>query len=627
MLLKLLLEQFGSQVALFFDNLESLQDATTRVLTDPELQLWIDAAVRLKAQGVKGLRVVLTSRWALPEWREQLYPLGKPVYRDFLAVAQQQKLPKEFLRDFKRLRQAYEVLGGNYRALEYFAAALLKMNTIEEEELVASLRQATEEIQTNMLLELVYSHREPAEQQLLRTLVAYEVPVAIEGVKALVLDELEQPERALEALLSVSLIERTENKTWQTEEFQVSPLVRDWLLRHGGAMVSSEQFQRAAGYLQWLLVNERSTVEQAIVTYAALISAGLNEEAYRITLDWIVEPMNRAGLYQALLDTWLQPVCNSTQPRTLAKGLGQVGNQYLYIAQYERALEYLNRSLAIQQEIGDKAGEGGSLNNISQIFSARGEYDKALEYLNGSLAIQQEIGDKAGEGGSLNNISQIFSARGEYDKALEYQNRSLAIQQEIGEKYGEGPTLNNIGEIYRLRGEYDRALEYLKRSLAIQKEIGDKSGEGRILNNISLIYYARGEYDPALDYLKRSLAIQQEIGDKSGEGTTLNNISQIYDARGDYNTALDYLKRSLAIRQEIGDSAGLCTTLFNIGHIYLQNNEFPNAVTLWVTVYRLAKPMNFARVLQSLESLAPQIGLPGGLEGWEQLSQQMGEAE
>ncbi len=316
-----------------------------------------------------------------------------------------------------------------------------------------------------MLLERVYSHRTVAEQQLLHSLVAYEVPVAFEGVKALVLDELEQPENALDALLSVSLIERTENKAWQTEEFLVSPLVRDWLLQHEVAMVSSEQLQRAAGYLQWLLENERRTVEQAIVTYAALIAADMNEEAYRITLDWIVGPMNRAGLYQTLLDTWLAPVCSSTRHTTLAEGFGQIGKQHHHIAQY----------------------------------------------------------------------------------------------------------------------------------------------------------------DTALDYLKRSLAIRQEIGDKSGEGTTLNNISQIYDARGDYDTALDYLKRSLAIQQEIGDSAGLCATLFNMGHIYLQNEEVPNAITSWVTVYQMAKPMNLAQVLQALENLAPQIGLPGGLNGWEQLSQQMGE--
>ncbi len=134
-LFSLLLEQFDGKVALLFDNLESVQDPSTCTLTDIELSELITMALDLQ---VDGLWVLLTSRWALPEWREQLYPLGKPVYRDFLAVAQQQKLPKEFLTDFKRLRQAYDLLGGNYRALEFFAAALQKMNTLEEELLVAS---------------------------------------------------------------------------------------------------------------------------------------------------------------------------------------------------------------------------------------------------------------------------------------------------------------------------------------------------------------------------------------------------------------------------------------------------------------------------------------------------------
>jgi tetratricopeptide (TPR) repeat protein len=124
-----------------------------------------------------------------------------------------------------------------------------------------------------------------------------------------------------------------------------------------------------------------------------------------------------------------------------------------------------------------------------------------------------------------------------------------------------------------------------------------------------------GDYDTALKYLKQSLAIQQEIGDKSGEGTTLNNISQIFKARGDYDTALKYLKQSLTIQQEIGDNAGLCATLFNIGHIHLQNEEKSQAKKAWVSVYRLAKPMNLAQALDALENLAGQLGLSDGLDG------------
>ncbi len=291
--------------------------------------------------------------------------------------------------------------------------------------------------------------------------------------------------------------------------------------------------------------------------------------------------------------------------------------------QLDAALASLQEAQNCCREIGDKAGEGATLNNISQIFKARGDYDTALDYLKKSLAIQQEIGDKSGEGATLNNISQIFKARGDYDTALDYLKKSLAIQQEIGDKFGEGATLNNISQIFKARGDYDTALDYLKKSLAIQQEIGDKSGEGTTLNNMATTAHARGDYDTALDYLKKSLAIQQEIGDKSGEGTTLNNMATNAHARGDYETALDYLKTSLAIRQEIGDKSGLCTTLFNMGHIHWQNDKPKEAMSAWVTVYDIAKKIKLAQVLEALENLAEHLELPGGMNGWETLRDKM----
>ncbi|MFZ5885310.1 MAG: tetratricopeptide repeat protein, partial [Chloroflexota bacterium] len=117
--------------------------------------------------------------------------------------------------------------------------------------------------------------------------------------------------------------------------------------------------------------------------------------------------------------------------------------------------------------------------------------------------------------------------------------------------------------------------------------------------------------------------IRRQIGDKAGEGTTLNNISQIFKAQGDYETALAYLKQSLDIMRQIGDKAGLCATLFNIGHIHAQKGEIQQAVSAWVTVYVIAKQINEFQALQALSKLAPQLGMPAGLEGWEMLAKRM----
>jgi tetratricopeptide (TPR) repeat protein len=93
-------------------------------------------------------------------------------------------------------------------------------------------------------------------------------------------------------------------------------------------------------------------------------------------------------------------------------------------------------------------GEGTTLNNIALIYRAQGDYTTALTHFTNSLAISQEIGNKAGESTTLNNISQIYHAQGDYTTALTYLNNSLAIRQEIGDKAGEGAILNNISQIY-----------------------------------------------------------------------------------------------------------------------------------------------------------------------------------
>ena len=60
--------------------------------------------------------------------------------------------------------------------------------------------------------------------------------------------------------------------------------------------------------------------------------------------------------------------------------------------------------MAIRKELGDKKGMGNSYNNIGNIYKDQGNYEKALEYASKSLAIYEEIGDKKGMGNSNNNI-------------------------------------------------------------------------------------------------------------------------------------------------------------------------------------------------------------------------------
>jgi len=351
------------------------------------------------------------------------------------------------------------------------------------------------------------------------------------------------------------------------------------------------------------------------------------DEQSRFDLNYAVSTYQvRRGLWAERLE-WLllllELARDSERQQEKCDVLHELGYIYSALGEKLTALDFYKQSLTIRQEIGDKSGEGTTLNNISQIYHDRGDYERALRYLEQSLTISQETGNKSVEGATLNNISQIYDAGGDYERALRYLEQSLTIRQEIGDKSGEGTTLNNIGGLYNEIGEKEKSLRYLEQSLTIRQEIGDKSGEGTTLNNISQIYDARGDYKTALRYLEQSLTIRQEIGDKSGEGATLGNIGLAYRRMGDNDKALAYYEQSLTIRQEIGDKSGLCATLFNIGHIHLQNDEQDEAYEKWIMVYQIASQIGYAQALDALAGLADQLKMEGGLDAWATLAAQM----
>ncbi|NEQ47512.1 MAG: tetratricopeptide repeat protein [Leptolyngbya sp. SIOISBB] len=258
--------------------------------------------------------------------------------------------------------------------------------------------------------------------------------------------------------------------------------------------------------------------------------------------------------------------------------LNNIGVVYRALGQYEDALRFSQDALAIATEIGDRSGEGITLNNIGLAYYHLGQYEDALRFSQGALAIRTEIGDRAGEGATLNNIGLVYRALGQYEDALGFYQDALAILTEIDDRAGEGSTLNNIGAVYRALGQYEDALRFSQDALTIRTEIGDRAGEGGTLNNIGLAYYHLGQYEDALRFYQDALTILTEIDDRAGEGVTLNNIGLAYYHLRQYEDALRFYQDALAIRTEIGDRAGEGVTLNNIGLVYDNLGQYQDAL-------------------------------------------------
>jgi len=288
----------------------------------------------------------------------------------------------------------------------------------------------------------------------------------------------------------------------------------------------------------------------------------------------------------------------------LSSAYNNIGNVYRLQGKYKEALEYLQKALAIDHEIGDKSSEALSLNNIGNIFISQGVYEKALEYYFKSLAIRQEINDKNGIAISFNNIGLAYKNQGNYDKALEYYENSYQIFKEINDKKGIANSYNNFGMTWLHKGNSEKAIENYLNSLKIFEDIGDKLGQSSTLNNVGNIYYKQNNYTKALEYYEKSLKIKEILGDKSGIANLLLNIGGVYKEEGNYKKALENATRALKIQEEIGDKKGMVSSLINIGEYYSLQENYDKSLDYYFQSLTLMEAIGdnekFSETLQSI---------------------------
>ncbi len=269
---------------------------------------------------------------------------------------------------------------------------------------------------------------------------------------------------------------------------------------------------------------------------------------------------------------------NDTDKKDTGRALGVLGMIHESMGEYDIALQNLERSLKIMEELGEQSGIALALNSIGIIHNNRGEMDTALEYKKRSLAIREKIGDKQGIASSLNNIGIVYVEKGELSTALKCFELCLVIGEKIGDKHGIAHSLNNIGNVHYEMGELDITLECYIKSLEVLVNIGNKQGIGLLLDNVGIMYYYRGELETALEYHERSLTIREEIGDKQGAALALDNIGNVYHEKGELDTAMEFHERSLGICLEIGDKLLSIYDYSSISEIHIELANIPVAL-------------------------------------------------
>jgi len=337
----------------------------------------------------------------------------------------------------------------------------------------------------------------------------------------------------------------------------------------------------------------------------------------------------------------------STHDTSRVKTLFALGNRFIdgpsdsLLFYYHEALQIINKNIgAIDAGSGStslnkfKALQLRALIELGIEYFYRSDYEKALEYYFAAADVATAIGDVSHLSECYGEIGIVYKNQGKYDEALEYHQKAIEIGYTLNEPDWVAICNNNIGNIYKAKGFYSIAIEYFLKALHTFEEMDQPRRVATCTHSVGTLFFEQQNYHKAMEYYERALEIALLTGDRIRElnlkmaiGNTLAVMGQsklakenyfealqIYDSTG-YQHGLDDCYKLLGIillEEQNTDSAAMYfEKAFKIS---LAENDMTNLAEIYGKqgmVYLNQGNYNLARaVLNKSDSLAIELGAP-----------------
>ncbi|HJT56006.1 MAG TPA: tetratricopeptide repeat protein [Ktedonobacteraceae bacterium] len=423
---------------LVLDQFETLLNASTGQFMPERLGMgeWLEALNSRPAR----CRILFTSRF----WPRGPHPSGRAYLQEKrldrlsrdegVALLRKQGVAESRATETE-LRMAVERCQGHPLSLALLASLLQRDTSLHLKVLLSDpfYAQMWKGEIAHGLLDYVYQQQlNGVQQRLLCAFSVYREAVPLQAAQALLTASSQEVLEAYEVLRTQHLLQEAGELL-----YRLHPIVVEYAWSHFDA--SSEQANQQA-----LCVAHAG----AAAYYVQAAQRCVPREKRRRVTD--VQPIMEAIWHWCQAERWQEAYDLMNRERIFEDVNRWGGNTIL--------LELCLQFFPLAQWHPERRDEALLYSRVAYLYNGLGQKQEALRYYQQALAIFQEVGDRGGEGTTLNNLGRVYDDLGQKQEALRYYQQALDIRKEVGDRGGEGVTLHNIGMLYFQEEQYDVAL-------------------------------------------------------------------------------------------------------------------------------------------------------------------------
>ncbi|AXT53350.1 tetratricopeptide repeat protein [Aquimarina sp. BL5] len=233
------------------------------------------------------------------------------------------------------------------------------------------------------------------------------------------------------------------------------------------------------------------------------------------------------------------------------KSIENIGVSYSLMKHRKKALEHFLTANKLYEQYNNIEGIGRTYIHISNFLIKQKDFKKALVYLNKSLPIITEAGNKRHLSVILQNIG--ISQRGlhNYQKALDHFQKSLLLRKEKGNPKTIAIAQYEIGNTYYAMELYSKGLLYQKNALKNYSSTGNYIQKAITYNSIAKSFFKLNLLDSAKSHAEKSISISKKAYDLETEKEANQTLAHIAEKEGNSSDAYMYYKNLSKLKDSL----------------------------------------------------------------------------
>jgi len=174
-----------------------------------------------------------------------------------------------------------------------------------------------------------------------------------------------------------------------------------------------------------------------------------------------------------------------------------------------------------------------ALFGAGQLGCFMGRYPEAKGYLEESLAIARDIGDKTRVAMALQPLAMACLGLADIAGARGHLEEAVTMAQQLGNKRELAAAFNGLAQLHRVEGKLDAAEPLYEKVVAVARDLGDRDSVAIGLLNLAMVAIGGQAGDRACAMLLEVLAIVGESGSKRLGQSVLEVAAGLAAMRGD----------------------------------------------------------------------------------------------